>query len=403
MYMNKYITEHERQTEVRYSYDTVVAGGGIAGISAALAAARNGAKVLLIEREYLLGGLATLGLVTIYLPLCDGLGHQVSFGIAEELLRLSVKHGYEERYSSAWMEGGSEEERRKKRFEVQYNPYIFAIEAETLLKEAGADILYGSYVCGTVTENGRITHVVTENKSGRSAVAVKNVIDATGDADVCKLSGENTVEFKQGNVPASWYYSTENGKFNLKMLGFSDIPDSQKTKEQLNAAKNSFRFKGLDAEELTELTLLSHRTLLDDFLKGGDDSPEHALSSVATIPQIRMTRRIDGIYTQNDNEMHREYENSVGLFSDWRKPGPVYELPFTALYGKKIKNLITAGRCISVSDAMWDITRVIPVCAVSGQAAGTAAAAKQDFSDLDIPSLQNQLQKDGVKLHESEL
>lgn len=401
--MNKYITELQRQTEVKDSYDTVVAGGGIAGISAALAAARNGDKVLLIEREYLLGGLATSGLITIYLPLCDGLGRQVSFGIAEELIRLSVKHGHEGHYSSAWMEGGSEEERRKKRFEVQYNPYIFSIKAETLLKEAGADILYGSHICGTVTENGHITHVITENKSGRSAVAVKNVIDATGDADICYMSGEDTVEFKQGNVPASWYYLTENGKFNLRMLGFSDIPDSQKTKEQLNAAKNSLRFKGLDAKELTRLTLLSHRTLLDDFLKGGDDSPEHALSSIATVPQIRMTRRIDGVYTQNDDEAHREYENSVGLFSDWRKPGPVYELPFAGLYGKKVKNLITAGRCISVTDAMWDITRVIPVCAVSGQAAGTAAAKTQDFSELDICSLQNQLKKDGVKLHESEL
>ena len=401
--MNKYITELQRQTEVKDSYDTVVASGGIAGISAALAAARNGAKALLIEREYLLGGLATSGLITIYLPLCDGLGRQVSFGIAEEPLRLSVKHGHEGHYSSAWMEGGSEEERRKKRFEVQYNPYIFAIKAETLLKAAGADILYGSHICGTVTENGHITHVITENKSGRSAVAVKNVIDATGGADICYMSGEDTVEFKQGNVPASWYYLTENGKFNLRMLGFSDIPDSQKTKEQLNAAKNSLRFKGLDAKELTRLTLLSHRTLLDDFLKGGDDSPEHALSSIATVPQIRMTRRIDGVYTQNDDEAHREYENSVGLFSDWRKPGPVYELPFAGLYGKKVKNLITAGRCISVTDAMWDITRVIPVCAVSGQAAGTAAAKTQDFSELDICSLQNQLKKDGVKLHESEL
>lgn len=401
--MNKYITEPERQTEVKGSFDTVVAGGGIAGISAALAAARNGAKVLLIEREYLLGGLATLGLVTIYLPLCDGLGRQVSFGIAEELLRLSVNHGHEGHYSSAWLNGGNEEERKKKRFEVQYNPYIFAIEAEALLKEAGADILYGSHICGTVTENGRITHVIIENKSGRSAVAVKNVIDATGDADICHMSGESTVEFKQGNVPASWYYSAENGKFNLKMLGFSDIPDSQKTTEQLNAAKNSLRFKGLDAKELTRLTLLSHRTLLDDFLKGGDDSPEHALSSIATVPQIRMTRRVDGVYTQNDDEAHSEYEDSVGLFSDWRKPGPVYELPFTSLYGKKVKNLITAGRCISVTDAMWDITRVIPVCAVSGQAAGTAAAKTQDFSELDIRSLQNQLIKDGVKLHESEL
>ena len=84
------IIEKQRDLEIYGNYDVVVCGGGIAGISAALAAARTGAKTLLIENSYLLGGLATSGLVAIYLPLCDGEGHQLSFGIAEELLRLSV-------------------------------------------------------------------------------------------------------------------------------------------------------------------------------------------------------------------------------------------------------------------------------------------------------------------------
>ena len=80
------IINEQLSTEVKNSCDVLVAGGGFAGISAALAAARNGADVLLLEREYILGGLGTAGLVTIYLPLCDGMGNQVSFGIAEELL-----------------------------------------------------------------------------------------------------------------------------------------------------------------------------------------------------------------------------------------------------------------------------------------------------------------------------
>ena len=77
----EYIQEPERTLPVRYAdYDVIVAGGGIAGIAAALAAARAGKRVLLLERMFALGGLATLGLVTIYLPLCDGKGHQLSFG-----------------------------------------------------------------------------------------------------------------------------------------------------------------------------------------------------------------------------------------------------------------------------------------------------------------------------------
>lgn len=116
-----------------------------------------------------------------------------------------------------------------------------------------------------------------------------------------------------------------------------------------------------------------------------------------------MTRRIDGVFTQNDGDISREHTDSVGLFSDWRKAGPVYELPFSTLYGKKISNLITAGRCISVTDSMWDITRVIPVCAVSGQAAGTAAAITDNFADTDIKRLQNLLKSTGVMLHEKDL
>ena len=90
--MERYIKE-ELQIPLWSVSDVVVAGGGIAGISAALAAARNGAKVLLIEKQCILGGLATAGLVTIYLPLCDGRGNQMSYGIAEELFHLSISQG----------------------------------------------------------------------------------------------------------------------------------------------------------------------------------------------------------------------------------------------------------------------------------------------------------------------
>ena len=78
-----FIEEKSRKTPIKGTFDVIVCGGGIAGISAALASARSGAKTMLIEKQYLLGGLATAGLVTIYLPLCDGNGRQVSFGIAE--------------------------------------------------------------------------------------------------------------------------------------------------------------------------------------------------------------------------------------------------------------------------------------------------------------------------------
>ena len=100
-------------TPINSECDCLIAGGGFAGISAALAAARQGAKVVLVEKAFILGGLGTAGIVTIYLPLCDGNGRQVSFGIAEELFRLSIEHGAEDRYPDAWLEQGKEEKRKK--------------------------------------------------------------------------------------------------------------------------------------------------------------------------------------------------------------------------------------------------------------------------------------------------
>ena len=108
-------------TPRKYECDVCVCGGGIAGVAAALSAKRAGARdVILLERGFMLGGLATAGLVTIYLALCDGYGHQVCYGLAEELFMLSIEHVVEDRYPTAWLEGGTVEERAKRRFEVQF-------------------------------------------------------------------------------------------------------------------------------------------------------------------------------------------------------------------------------------------------------------------------------------------
>ncbi|MBQ8909759.1 MAG: FAD-dependent oxidoreductase, partial [Oscillospiraceae bacterium] len=126
-------------------------------------------------------------------------------------------------------------------------------------------------------------------------------------------------------------------------------------------------------------------------------------TSIATIPQIRMTRRILGEYTMVNTDDRKYMADSVGMVSDWRRRGPVYEVPFGSLYSAKVKNLICAGRCTSATEDMWDLMRVIPCCAVTGQAAGTAAALGEDFTALDVAHLQKILQENGVILHEQEL
>ena len=391
------------KTEVKGEYDVAVCGGGFAGISAALAAARQGRKVVIFEKQYMLGGLGTAGIVTIYLPLCDGYGRQVSFGISEELLRLSILHGAEDKYPENWLENKGTRTETDKRFEVQYNPQLFAVLAEKLLLDEGVNILYGTYAVGVNVSDNKIKHIITENKSGRLAYQVKAVVDATGDCDIAHFSGAPTEKFNQGNVLAAWYYSVGNNGYKLNMVGFADIPDEEKTVENSVKPLIATRFSGLDGNELSEQMCMSHQSTYADFLKKREQDNSVLPVTIATTPQIRMTRRIIGEYELSHLEMHKYFEDSIGMVSDWKKRGPVYEVPFRTLYNSKVKNLICAGRCTSVNETMWDIMRVIPCCTVTGQAAGTAAAITDDFSNIDIKELQEKLVANGVVLHEGDI
>lgn len=387
---------------INNEYDIAVCGGGIAGISAALAAARMGKKVVLFEKEYMLGGLGTAGLVTIYLPLCDGFGHQVSFGIAEELLKLSIKYGAEARYPENWLDGKGARTEKDKRYEVQYNAQLFAILAEQLLLENGVDILYGSYVVDVETENKKIKSVCVENKSGRTRYCIKSVVDATGDCDIAHFSGVPTEKFKQGNVLAAWYYYANENGYNLQQLGAADVPETERTGKEAKPLV-SRRFSGLDGKEISEMVCFSHKSTLEHWLKKREKQENAVIATIATIPQIRMTRKIIGEYELKHTEEHTCFEDSIGMVSNWKKRGPIYEVPFRTLYSREMKNLITAGRCTSVNETLWDVMRVIPCCAVTGQAAGTAAAMTDDFSSLDIKALQKELKMSGVVLHEKEI
>ena len=386
---------------VNHECDVLVAGGGFAGIAAALSAARAGKKVILIEKSYVLGGLGTSGLVTIYLPICDGLGRQVSYGIAEELLKLSVSIDCDgKRGVNNWLKGEGARGEEDPRYAVNFNPALFAISAEKLLVSEGVKIMYGVNFVSAVTEDGVIKYAIIEGKSGRYAIEAKSYVDATGDADIADRAGAPTAKFKYKNILAAWYYYYDKTGFGLRQLGVSDdiMPGND-----AQAPLISRRFEGLDDVEISDFMQLSHDKILESVMEKRREDQTHIPATIATIPQLRMTRRIVGEYTFTLDDDHKYFEDSVGLYSNWRKRGPVYELPFRTLYSKSVKNLITAGRCISTDDEMWEIARVIPCCAVMGEAAGLAAAKSSDFTTLNVKELQDALYERGVKLHENEL
>ena len=395
----EYITE-TRKVPIEWKYEIIIVGGGIAGVSAALAAARQGRKVLLIEKQCILGGLATAGLIAIYLPLCDGSGHQVSFGIAEELLRLSLQESVGRRCLECWLVEGTIEERKKQRFEAQFNPQMLALLLDELLRKNGVDILYDTKICGVKSKEEQIEALLIENKSGRKGIAAEMYVDASGDADIFWYAGAKTEEHLSGNGMASWYFgSTKDSEPKLRILGECDSVLERKKREELSGK----RFSGLDGKENSHMLQEAHKYMLEDIRKRREKDCFYEPITLATMPQIRMSRKISGQYVLSEKEKFKDFTDSIGLIADWRKKNAVYEIPYRCLVSPEYKNLLSAGRCISVEEGMWDITRVIPGCAVTGQAAGAAASLMGDCRNTDVKIVQQILEKQGQKLKLSEV
>ena len=401
--MNETVMEPGREVPVDERCDVLVAGGGIAGVAAALAAARQGIRVVLIERVFGLGGLATLGNVIMYLPLCDGYGRQIMGGIAEELIHRSVAELKAPVPAArflpvpeCWKPGGDPSQRSDKRLLTGFNPYAFQMEMEQVLEDAGVTIMYDTRVCQVTRQGGGLTHVIVENKSGRLAVQAEQFIDATGDADVCHLAGV-AVEHFEHNVLASWYYEIHNGE--LKLMQFSNRYD--KEHRDGNRAVGPF-YSGTDHRSVTRHVLDSRRLLRDKLAEKRAKHPADAIYpfGLPSIPDLRITRRVHNRFSLGERHRHVWLEDCVGMTGDWRRRGPVYPIPLRSIQADGCPNLFVAGRCISADQTVIDVVRAIGTCAVSGEACGAAAAmlVRERIADGEVPleRLQKALIKGGV-------
>ena len=374
-------------------YDVIVCGGGVAGVAAALAAARTSKKVLLVEREYVLGGLATLGLICIYLPLCDGGGYQMSGGLAEKLLKLSLKYG-PGHIPEAWTNPNSTaEERSKDRYRVVFNPASFIIAMEEELLKNGVELLYGSHISGVKVLDNNIKSIYIESKTGKQEIQGKAFIDATGDADICYFAGEKTIE-DNNNRKTGWYFSYDNKSLVLNKLSdpvYTDIP------------KGSRLYSGVDMKDITQNCIDGRKMILDDILKKKKDNKDIYPLIIPSFHGLRMTRRFNGDYyfTKNDDGIF--FNDSIGMIGNWhRRPeGEVvperYSLPVRIIEAKKTNNLYIAGRCVSADSEGQDLTRVIPSCVVTGEAAGTMASYQAIHGEKpSIEKLQEILKENGA-------
>lgn len=397
------IFDDKRELIKKDDYDVIVVGGGIAGIAAAVAASRTGAKTLLMEKQINLGGLATVGLISWYEPLCDGKGKQLIFGIGEELIKLSVKYGFDN-LSEKWG-GKSKNKVSSHRYSTFYSPMVFSLALDEYVRDSGADIRFDTHAVYPVMEENICKGIIAETVSGKEFYSAKMIIDATGDATVCHRAGVPTVTGQNKLVYVSHGFSKqeiENYDSEKDLLEFrkwnwscgKDInnPDDNKLNDSSGTTSDSVNEFITKAKKIAFNEIKSY------------DRESYELSSIPTMPQFRTIRHIVGDKTFYGTENNvNDIPDTVGCFSDFRRADTRYQLPYSTLYNSEFPNILAAGRIISADGEGWQITRVIPECALTGQVAGTAAAlcvkdAKM-VNTLEVSKLQTQLLNDNVILN----
>ena len=246
-------------------YDVIVAGGGISGVAAALSAARLGKSTLLLEKNTVLGGLATIGLINFWVPLCNGRGKQVIKGMAEELLRLSIRYGFDS-LSDEW-KNGEPDHPTTNRYVTRYSIGMFALALVDLLHSSGVKILYDSVVSQPVMEDGHCKGLIVDGKSGRQFYEAGMVVDATGDADVL-LWAEYICRFIEAYQQAG---------VDVKMLSSQNEPKAVQTWDSclMNAAQEREFIK----HHL--YTALKRQQLEDDCLLIWDHNKERVFDRVS--------------------------------------------------------------------------------------------------------------------------
>lgn len=407
------------------NYDVAVIGGGIAGVAAALQAARSGKKTVLVEKTILLGGLATSGLVFIYLPLCDGNGRQVTFGICEELIRKSIELGPGE-IPIHWKEGVNA--REEDRFRCIFSPASFMLSLEEVLQKAGVDIWLDTLVCDVEVRRNKLTAAIVENESGRGMIRAKRFIDASGSSILARRANVPCID--EGNYLSVWWIEYLKGanagaagqnlgeNVRMAMGGAWSNGDTAMTDDELektglsrDVLKNG-TYRGISGKSVSEYVQRSHSCIREhlrlNYETGKTTRQSNYALKLPAMPQFRKIYCIKGKYVLKENEDATCFKDSVGLLADWRKAGFVWEIPYRTLYPENGPgNLLAAGRCSSASGDAWEITRVIPSAAMTGQVAGLAAALSIDTdsepADLNIDLLQNELRKLGFPLHLDEV
>ena len=380
------------ETKVYGEYDVIVVGAGPAGCAAAISAARNGMKTLIIDKFNCLGGMWTTGFMNPVFD-CENKG-----GIMKELID---EHKEVNTWGGFW----------DKSFNYEYMKYFLDVKT----KEAGAEVLLNTYFSKAIVENKTVKGIIFENIEGRFAALAKVVIDASGDGNVAASAGcefmlgedgdykkcqAMTLMLLVGNIPEKYkdglmifekfdrVYKKAGKEIPFKMPYLIPVPNSKFGVIQFT---HMYDYNPLSAKDITAATEEGRKQILDVFtaLKEYDEEfKDLDLIFSSNVLGVRESRRIVGEYiiTADDIASGRRFYDGIaeatfnvdihtkdnkGQKTKHVKP---YDIPFRSLIPKGFNGILTAGRCISGEQIAMASYRVTGNCCQMGEAAGKYAA-----------------------------
>lgn len=453
----KQIYEPARQIDVIHETDVLVVGSGPGGLSAALAAARAGVEVTLVERFGCFGGNITV----------VGVEGMHWYRHEQTVESMGIPKEFEDAAKDA---GAAVPESQSLSYEIDSEG--FKLVADRMVEEAGIHPMLHRQFAAPIMEGDEIKGIIVESKAGREAILGKVVIDATGDADVAHRAGAPTqmapredlmaasVMFHLAGVdkrafvegvkadPQTYADWGGGGEWNIETTGkedqmfspflhkpFAQAIEAGMIPPALNTIAGTWGamhdtgeltymnlvhlagIDGTDPDSLTQGEIEGRRQamLAIDALKRFTPGCENArLRNFGMSLGIRDTRKVDTVYAMSELDVREQgrFEDSVGIFPEFidgygililPTTGRYFEVPYRNLLPKGVKNLLISGRATAGHKVAHAATRNMACCAVIGQGAGVAAALSvkqgQALDALDIADIQAELAKQGARVH----